>query len=327
MRIGRLALLLVFAAILLGGLAVANRHFLLVQVLASAGPPAPLPPTDEGPDVRWFDDWFTVEELAPGTWAIGEPRYAQFNFSYLIEGRDQAVLFDAGPGVRDLRPVARSLTTRPILFVPSHFHFDHVGNEITFEDVAVIDLPGLRERAPDGRLVFTWEEHLGATEGVDVVPLEVDRWLAPGESIDLGGRSLEVLYTPGHTPDSISLLDREADLLFAGDFLYPGPLFAFLSNSSLGDYRRGAETVLARAAGGAHLYGAHRSAPPGAPRLAMDDVRDLSTTLEALAAGELEGTGMYPVSYAVNDRIDLLVEPAWLVRWEEFHPGFGERPR
>ena len=305
------------------GLAIHNRHALIVRAIATDGPPPPLPKTDEGPGVRWFDDWFTVEELAGGTWAIGEPRYAQFNFSYLIEGADRAVLFDAGPGVRDLRPVARSLTMRPILFIPSHFHYDHVGNEVTFEDVAVIDLPGLRERAPDGRLALSWEEHLGVTEGVAPVPLEVDRWLSPGESIELGGRRLEVLYTPGHTPDSISLLDREASLLFTGDFLYPGPLFAFLSNSSLGDYQRAASTVLARVAPDTRLFGAHRVEPPGAPRLAMEDVRDLGATLQALSRGELSGTGTYPVSYRVNERIDLLAEPAWLARWEETHPGFG----
>ncbi|MEM9177694.1 MAG: MBL fold metallo-hydrolase [Myxococcota bacterium] len=322
-----LLILLLLTAVVVTGLAIAQRHALLVFVLATDAPPPPLPPTDEGPGVHWADDWFTVEEIAPDTWAIGEPRFHQSNFSYLIAGRERAVLFDAGPGIRDLRPIARRLTSRSILFVPSHFHYDHVGNAITFEHVAVIDLPGLRARAPRGRLSLTAAEHLGAMEGFERVPLEVDRWLAPGESIELGGRRLEVLYTPGHTPDSISLLDPDARLLFTGDFLYPGPLFAFLSNSSLGDYRRAAATVLARVDPDARLYGAHRAAPPGAPRLAMDDVRDLAVTLRALAAGELDGEGVYPVRYGVNERLELLAEPRWLARWSEFHPDFGPRPR
>ena len=151
--------------------------------------------------------------------------------------------------------------------------------------------------------------------------------MQPGEEIELGGRALEVLYTPGHTPDSISLLDREARLLLTGDFLYPFELYAFLPNSSLGDYQLAADRVLATVPDDARLFGAHREGPPGAPRLAMDDVRDLASTLRALSEGEIEGTDVYPVRYRVNDRLDLLTEPAWLARWDETHPGFGTGAR
>ena len=131
-------------------LAVWQRHLLLVLALSLQGPPPLVDAVDEGPNVRWFDDYFTIEALDERSFAIGEPRYAQANYSYLLLGRERAVLFDAGPGVRDIRPVAESLTALPITFVPSHFHYDHVGNRIPFDDVAVVDLPYLRERAPDG---------------------------------------------------------------------------------------------------------------------------------------------------------------------------------
>ena len=326
--LGVLSVLLATLVVL--ALLVSNRHFLLMHAVALSGPPDSLERPgsgDEDPDARWVDDWFTVEEIAPQTWAIGEPRYWGVNYHYLIEGSEWAALFDAGPGVRDLRPVVQSLTSRPILFIPSHFHYDHVGNQVRFEHVAVIDLPGLRERAPDGRLEFEWYEHLGVGEGIEAVPLDVDRWLQPGEAIDLGGRSLEVIYTPGHTPESISLLERARGLLFTGDFLYPGELYAFVPNSSLGDYRRAAATVLASVPDDVFLFPGHRSDAARTKRLAMDDVRDLVETLRALSAGELEGAGTYPVSYPVNDRLDLLAEPTWLARWRETHPDFGERPR
>ena len=64
--------------------------------------------------VRWFDDWFAVEQLAAGVHAIGEPRFHQINWNYLIEGNDSALLFDTGPGVRDISVPVRALTSKPL---------------------------------------------------------------------------------------------------------------------------------------------------------------------------------------------------------------------
>jgi len=309
---------LVVAAVMLVGFA--ERHTLLVHGIALAGAPELGAPTEEGPGVRWADDYFTVQTLDERTFAIGEPRYYQQVYSYLIEGTERAILFDAGPGHRDIRAIAESITDLPITFIPSHFHFDHVGNRITFDRVAVLDLPYLRERATDGRLQLTFEEHLGVAEGIEAPTLDVDEWLAPGSLVSLGGRDLRVLYTPGHTEDSISLLDLASNDLFSGDFVYPGPLFAFLPNSGMGDYQQGVEIVLENVPATARIFGAHRMEPPGAPLQSIKDVRDLQVALEAIADGELEGAGLYPVIYPVNDRMEIYAEPSWLQEWTPRHP-------
>lgn len=310
------ALLAVAVLVALVVLAIAERHRILVYALASQGTPELLDRADEGPETDWHDDYFTVQKLDDRTFAIGEPRYWQQNYSYLIVGSERAVLFDAGPGVRDIRPVAQSLTDVPITFVPSHFHYDHVGNEITFERVAVVDLPYLRARAPDGRLRLGFDEHLGVAEGMAAPTLEVDEWLPPGSILSLGDRTLRVLYTPGHTEDSISLLDLETGLVFAGDFICPCPLLALFPNSGMGDYLQGALTVVRAAPANARVFGAHRTAPPGAPELSVGDVRDLHTALRAIREGELRGSGFYPVVYRVNDRVELWAEPVWLQDWQ-----------
>ena len=314
------------AAILLCALVaigISQRHFILVQAFSLESSPGLSLPADEGADVRWYDDYFTVEILAEGIFAIGEPRYYQQNYSYLIVGSQRAVLFDAGPGHRDIRPVAASLTDLPITFIPSHFHYDHVGNTVTFDHVAVVDLPYLRERAPDGFLQLSFDEHLGEAEGFEAPVLRVDEWLAPGAEIDLGGRSLEVLYTPGHTEDSISLLDRASGFVFSGDFIYPGPLFAFLPNSGMGDYIQGAENLLAVASERTRIFSAHRVDPPGAPEMTPGDVVDLQSALWAIRKGELSATGIYPRVYPINATIELHAEPEWLQNWTRRHPGVG----
>ncbi len=309
-----LVALLVIVAVCVA--AIVQRHRIMLYALASQGEPELLDPADEGPGVQWHDDYFTVQEVDGRTFAIGEPRYWQQNYSYLIVGSERAVLFDAGPGIRDIRPVVETLTDRPITFIPSHFHYDHVGNTITFDHVAVVDLPYLRERAPDGMLRLGFEEHLGVAEGIEAPTLEVDDWLAPGSTLELGDRMLRVLYTPGHTEDSISLLDLETGTVFAGDFIYPGPLVAFLPNSSLGDYLQGALTVIGAAPSDARVLTAHRVAPPGAPEVGLGDVEDLRSALRAIRSGRLEGHGLYPVVYPVNDRIELWAEPTWLQNWK-----------
>ncbi len=308
-------IIVVIALVLLAVVAVQQRHRIIIGALSSGEVPALLAARDEGPNVTWFDDYFTVEQLDEQTFAIGETRYHQQNFNYLILGKQRAILFDAGPGVRDVRPVVESLTDLPLTFIPSHFHFDHIGNEITFSHVAVVDLPYLRDRAVDNNLELTWQEHVGSAEGFDLPTLEVGEWIAPGAFIDLGGRQLQLLYTPGHTEDSVSLLDISSGMVFSGDFLYPGPLIAFLPNSSLAAYLRASQDVLSVVDGNTRFLGAHRMAPPGAPRLGLRDLQDLESALVRIRAGEMAAEGVYPVVYEVNSAMQLWAEPAWLQDW------------
>lgn len=317
-RVGRrrsllfaLALALLLAATLLIPF---RRHVLLWIYAALVAPPPLLEPTEEGPGVRWFDDYYTVERIDEQTIAIGEPRYAQQVFSYLILGQERAVLFDSGPGLRDIRPVVEALTALPVTAVPSHLHYDHVGNHDRFDSVAVVDLPHLRERAQGGVLRPTRWEHLGFTEDVPVPELRVTEWLAPGALLELGGRSLEVLHVPGHTRESIALFDREREQLFSGDFIYPGPLVAMVPGSSMGDYLRTAERLAERLPASVALLTAHRSVPPGAPVLAYGDLVDLRGALDEIRQGEREGSGVFPRVFRVNERMLL-----WSDFWESWN--------
>ncbi len=312
---------IIIAGILLLGLlwALLERRTLFMHYFAAAGagkPPALLEKADEGPAVEWMDDYFTIELIAPATYAIGEPRYAQQNYNYLIIGADRALLFDAGPGIRDVRRAAQLLTQKPIVFLPSHFHYDHVGNEITFDEIAVVDLPYIRQRVRDGQLTLLPMEHLGATEGFDAPTWQVDHWWAPGDMIDLGGRSLQLFYTPGHTADSVSLWDEDNGIVFSGDYIYPGPLYGFLPGSSMGDYLSAADMLLDALPQDVTFFGAHRSVPPGAPRLGRVDLEDLKAGLEGMKNGSVEGVGGYPRQFPINDKVIMLAEPRWLQSWE-----------
>ena len=323
-RLVQVALVLLVIAGLLA-LAIQQRHRLLLFTLGDGQPPAlrsleELPLSAEGSGARWLDDYFLIIEIDPQTFAIAEPRYEQQNLNYLIIGHDRAVLFDAGSGLRDVAAAAAQLTDKPITFVPSHLHYDHIGRGGPFARTALIDLPHLRSRLEDNKVQLSWQEHLGKPEGYTAPAMQVDEWLIPGSVISLGGRALRVLYTPGHTDDSISLLDSAREMLFAGDFIYSGPLYAFLPNSSLGDYQQGAATLLSNTSADTKVFGAHRSGPPGAPVLTREDIQDVSSALQNIKAETVEPEGDYPISYRVNERIVLLAEPKWLQNWEQRYP-------
>ena len=117
--------------------------------------------------LRWFDDYYAVADLGQGnTFAIGEPRYGQCNFSYLIIGTERALLFDTGPGVRNIAPIVRALTSLPVEALPSHLHFDHVGNLARFPAVALPDLPALRRSGARWlAFQFGFYQFLGFVEG------------------------------------------------------------------------------------------------------------------------------------------------------------------
>lgn len=266
--------------------------------------------------LRWFDDYYAVADLGDAAYAIAEPRYGQCNFSYLIVGSQRALLFDTGPGLRDIRKVAATLTPLPIVALPSHLHFDHVGNLPRFENVALPDLAALRDQSPDGRFSLGFYQYLGFVEGFKRPTFTVTRWIPPGSEIDLGGRKLTLLSVPGHTPDSVVLLDSRSNRLFAGDFIYPSEIYAFLPGANLRDYRSSAQQLSRVLNDASIVYGGH-----GCDRLPTVDLpvlhrSDVMALEQALASADSDawraGTGWYPREIAVNDRMKLLAKYPWM---------------
>jgi glyoxylase-like metal-dependent hydrolase (beta-lactamase superfamily II) len=234
------------------------------------------------PGAEWFDDWYTVARLDAQTFAIAEPRYEQHNVNYLIVGDRRAVLFDTGPGVRDIRPVVASLTDRPVTAAFSHLHYDHIGDQLAFDSIASLDHPAVRARVGDDGLFTPTLLQFG---GTGRPTFRIGEWWTPDAVIDLGGRSLRVLSVPGHTPESLALYDAERGQLFTGDYLYRGDLFAFVPGSDVGAYLETAHRLLALTGGDVAIYGAHVATPDLAPRQSRAELEHLAADLEALLGG------------------------------------------
>ena len=111
------------------------------------------------------DDWYAVQKIDERTFAFGEPLYQQQNWSYLFVGETGTLLFDTGSFCRDITGVVERRARGPLTALPSHMHFDHLGNVTKFDSIAVADLPMLRDCVNDGLLTPTEELFLGAFEG------------------------------------------------------------------------------------------------------------------------------------------------------------------
>ncbi|MGH9683224.1 MAG: MBL fold metallo-hydrolase [Candidatus Acidiferrales bacterium] len=199
------------------------------------------------------DPWFEVYKVAPGVFAIYEPHQAEEAIPFLILGSKQAAMFDTGLGIGDIKNVVASLTSLPIVVLNSHTHDDHDGDDWEFSNVYGMDTEFTRVNARGSRADAQAEVASGLVcgplpRGFDrkayaTRPFHITRWIHDGEMIDLGGRILEVIGMPGHTPDSIGLLDRADGLLFTGDTYYPGTIWLYRPETDLDAYGQSVERI------------------------------------------------------------------------------------
>jgi hydroxyacylglutathione hydrolase len=255
--------------------------------------------------VTWIDDWFCHREVAPGIHAIGEVRFHQVNWSYLILGSERALMFDSGTGVRDIWPVIRRLTPLPVTCLPSHLHFDHVGNIHLFDDVALADLPLIRAFDSPQGIQHPGDRFLGEKEGMAWRVFPVKHWFGIDSMVDLGGRQLQIVHTPGHAPEHISLWEPASKTFLAADFIYHGALYGQIAGADLFVYEETARRLMGILPDDTEIFGAHGMAGEDglhdAPHLQIQDLKDFITVLN-----RLNKSGHYPPRVEVNQRMYLL---------------------
>lgn len=193
------------------------------------------------------------EDLGGGVWSVPVPIVGNplaYTLVYALEGEGGLVLVDAGwqhedawVALRDgLGSLGLSITdVRGV--VVTHFHPDHAGLAGRVRETSGAWIAMHHNDAEIVRF-FTemvgedagrgWE--LGALRRAGADPCELDaygerqhvdppalpdRELADGDLVDLPGRKLRVVWTPGHSPGHICLHLEEAGRIFTGDHVLP----------------------------------------------------------------------------------------------------------
>ncbi len=181
-------------------------------------------------------NWFTIEHIDENTHIISEYRHWEESHAYLLNGENYSLLIDTGLGIENIKEQVDKLTDKPVIAVATHIHWDHIGGHKYY--------PNFYAHAEEvkwltGEFPLTMEQVKGYVvedcdlpdnfdvEQYEFFQGETTKVLHDHDLIDIGGRQIEILHTPGHSPGHMCFYERDRGYLFTGDLVYIGTLFAY----------------------------------------------------------------------------------------------------
>jgi len=137
----------------------------------------------------------------------------------------ECVIFDPGCSnsdeQRQLTDFIESNGLKPVKLVNTHCHIDHVlGNKFISEKYG---LPLVSHKGEVG--VLAMQPQISTMYGIAYDPSpDISEYLDDGDTLVFGNTALKVLFTPGHSPASISFYNEEAGIVIGGDVLFQGSI-------------------------------------------------------------------------------------------------------
>lgn len=235
----------------------------------------------EAPNLTQIFGTYVSWKLDSATWIINFMNGSQN--MYLLEGNDKALLIDTGWGAGNLRAYVERLTDKPLLVANTHYHPDHAAGNGEFESVYVSKTYALDEASMGG------------------VPFDITKLPYPdyekvcvgsGDSIDLGGRKIEIIEArPAHSNSTLFFFDESHGMFFSGDdyestqvLMYTGdnnPSLRFDIRNRLDNLKQNALDILSRKDSIRYLLPNHNGAP-----IAMDYIDDFIGLVDHIYKGD-----------------------------------------
>lgn len=241
-----------------------NLAFLFIIVfLSSCNNDVPPTKEEDYKIVTIESDWYDVNYVEQKTYVIEEKISSQYNNSFLLIGNNRALMFDTGAGENEavngskIKYIIDQLTDKPVSLLLSHFHFDHNQNVGEFDHIVFPDLPFLKEKIDENDIYKFSEEELFLTSFPKEV--KVNEWFPLNSDIDLGDRTIQIVNIPGHTKESVAIIDKTNKLAFLGDYLYTGSLFIF-NEADFKPYMESVNHLISILNDEYRLFGAHGKA-------------------------------------------------------------------
>ena len=145
-----------------------------------------------------------IISINENTWRIEDDGVRFF----LLAGENKALLIDSGMQVHNAKEIAEGLVDLPIELLNTHADMDHVGSNEEFDSFYM--------NPAEASNYYNTNKKTGT-----IIPV------SDGDIIDLGGREIEIITLPGHTPGSIAALDINNRVLISGDPIQDGDIFMF----------------------------------------------------------------------------------------------------
>jgi len=218
--------------------------------------------------VVFQNDDVVFHQIDANTW-VGTGHMMYNESIYLLAGKKKALLIDAGTSIKDLDKIVASITKLPVMLVATHVHPDHTGSAINcFHELWInaADTVNIPQFMPDHKCKV--------------------RYLTDRQVINLGGRTIEVIFTPAHTPGSTSFVDKKAGYGFSGDSFGSGNLLLSGTFSTLLESCHKMSTII-------NQYGIKKLYPGhyfGKNEETPQRINDLITLSNDVLSGKRKGT-------------------------------------
>jgi len=135
---------------------------------------------------------------------------------YILQGKREALIIDPGDEPERILRFVKDLDLVPKEIIATHAHFDHVLGVEQIRKKLAIPFAINRE---DLKILESMQSRVQQFMGFSVAPPPgVDKFLTDGQVIEFDDESAKVIYTPGHSPGSVSLVGD--GFVFTGDALF-----------------------------------------------------------------------------------------------------------
>lgn len=201
-----------------------------------------------------MEKWFTIDRIDKDTQVISEYRHWEETHAYLLNGTERSLLIDTGLGIENIYEQVVRLTKKPVIAAATHVHWDHIGGHKYFPEFYAHEN---EVNWLTGEFPLTIEQIKAFVVERCDLPEEFriedyvffqgkpTRILKDNDCIELGGRTVQVLHTPGHSPGHMCFYEKDRGYLFTGDLVYKGTLFAYYPSTDPAAYLSSVERIAA----------------------------------------------------------------------------------
>ncbi|MCC9023137.1 MBL fold metallo-hydrolase [Bacillus nakamurai] len=144
----------------------------------------------------------------------------QANAYFLISEDQSCLIFDPGGEPDKINNYIKEKNLKPLAILLTHAHFDHIGALDEVRDKW--NVPVYLHKNEEKWLEDPSLNGSGILRGIAVTARPAERLIEGDGTLDIGPFHLETLFTPGHSPGSVSYYVKDADLVISGDVLFQG---------------------------------------------------------------------------------------------------------